>query len=313
MRNSYLYQMKELFLRDGRLRSGWRVFSYVVASRLLLFAFSLFIGLIFAAYYIMQGSSPTDVGPQVVALLTTLPGLTAVEILQLGITIGAIYFWRHLVDKRSVRSLGIRLTSGWWREFLLGAILVALMWTFIFVFAVSSLSVSVESMRLAPASLLTRLGLSLVLVILIGFNEELDARGYVLQNLAEGIGFPGAILVSAIYFGILHLLNPGAGLASTIGVALFGVLAALGYWATGHIWMPIGMHAAWNLFEGPIYGFLVSGANLGGVFVLRVNGPEWVTGGTFGPEAGALTIVPMVIMIGAVYFWGLGRKPAQPL
>ena len=89
---------------------------------------------------------------------------------------------------------------------------------------------------------------------------------------------------------------------------MFGVLAALAYWATGRLWMPIGMHAAWNLFEGPVFGFLVSGIKVGGLFLLKDNGPEWVTGGRFGPEAGLLTIVPLLIMIGAVYLWGLGQK-----
>jgi membrane protease YdiL (CAAX protease family) len=300
--------MMNLFLREGRLRSGWRVVSYVLISRLALVALAVLVGLLLAFYLISQGTSFGGLSQRMMDILTALPGLTIAEIIQLALTVGLVYLWRRRVDKRSFGSLGIRFKRGWWQEFLLGAGLVGLMWTFMFLLALSTMSISIEGIRIDPTSLAGGLGLGLAFNILVGLNEELDARGYILQNLAEGVGFAPAVLVSAVYFGALHLLNPGASAASTLGVALFGVLAALGYRATGQLWMPIGMHAAWNFFEGPIYGFLVSGVNMGGVFTLRVNGPEWLTGGSFGPEAGALTMAPMVIMIGAVYFWGLGRR-----
>jgi membrane protease YdiL (CAAX protease family) len=299
--------MKNIFFRSGRLRSGWRVFSYVVVSRLLLFAVFLPVGVVLAGYLVSQGIAADVLPGRLMEILTTLPALAAAEVIQLGVTFAIVYVWRRRADKKSFLSLGFGHTHGWWQELSLGIGLVALMWTFIFVFALSSMSISIEGMRIDPASLVGGVGLGLAFVVLVGLNEELDARGYVLQNLSEGVGFTRAVVVSALYFGFLHLLNPGASLPSTLGVTLFGVLSALGYWATGRLWMPIGMHAAWNFFEGPIYGFLVSGINVGGLFVLQVNGPEWLTGGRFGPEAGLLTMVPMLIMIGAIYLWGRGR------
>jgi membrane protease YdiL (CAAX protease family) len=300
--------MKNLFLREGRLRSGWRVVSYILVSRLALLAVSVFLGLLLALYLTSQGTTPEGLSQRMMDILTALPSLTVAEIIQLALTLGFVYLWRRILDKRSLGSLGINPKRGWWQEILLGASLVGLMWGFMFVLALSTMSISIVGMKIDPASLVQGLGLGLGFNILVGLNEELDARGYILQNLAEGVGFAPAVLVSAVYFGALHLLNPGASALSTLGVALFGVLAALGYWATGQLWMPIGMHAAWNFFEGPIFGFLVSGVHMGGVFVLHINGPEWLTGGSFGPEAGALTMVPLVIMIVAVYLWGLGRR-----
>ncbi len=302
--------MRQLFVRDGRLRSGWRVLSYIVVSLLLLFGFTILIELGLTAYLIAQGTAFDHLQERLFQILTTLPALTLSEIMQLALTLGTVYVWRRWLDKKSFRSLGIQVTSGWWQELVLGASLVGLTWTFIFVFSLSSSAVSIEGEHFDLSWLIGGLGLGLVLNVLIGLNEELNARGYVLQNLTEGVGFMPAVVISALYFGALHLLNPGASAASTLGVALFGVLAALGYRATGRLWMSIGMHAAWNLFEGPIYGFPVSGLNLGGLFVLRVNGPDWLTGGRFGPEAGALTMVPLLVLITAVYLWGRGRKRA---
>jgi membrane protease YdiL (CAAX protease family) len=300
--------MRNLLLRDGRLRSGWRIVSYIIVSRLLVFTLSvvgvLGLGLVLTA----QGTTPGHLLDQLFQILTALPALTVTAILQFGVTVAIVYLWRRRLDRKSFRSLGIQATPGWWQEFLLGAVLIGLMWTFIFVFSLSSAAVSIEGLRIDSTTLLGGVGLGLAFNIFVGLNEELDARGYVLQNLSEGVGFAPAVLISAIYFGALHLLNPGASMASTLGVALFGVLAALGYWATGQLWMSIGMHAAWNFFEGPVFGFLVSGVNLGGLFVLRVNGPDWLTGGRFGPEAGALAMVPLLILIAAVYLWGRGRR-----
>lgn len=301
--------MKTIFVREGRLRSGWRVFSYVVASRLLLVILLSVVGIALSIFLLGQGVAPDALTNRLFELLTGLPALTVVEALQLGLTLVMVYFWRHFLDKKSFRSLGLRLSPGWWKDMLLGASLVGLIWTFIFVLAFSAKAVTVTAIRIEPAFLMQVVGLGLVFNLLVGLNEEIDARGYVLQNLTQGAGFVPAIMISALYFGAMHLLNPGAGPYSTLGVTLFGILAALGYWATGRLWMPIGMHAAWNFFEGSIFGFLVSGINLDGVIALQVKGPDWVTGGQFGPEGGILTMVPLLIMIGAVYLWGRGRRP----
>jgi CAAX amino terminal protease family. len=155
----------------------------------------------------------------------------------------------------------------------------------------------------AREAILGTLVLGLLFNILVSLTEEADARGYVLQNLAEGIRFMPAMLVSSFYFSALHLLNPSAGIASTLGIFFAGILLALGYAATRRLWFPIGMHAAWNFAEGPLFGFPVSGLDMGGLFRLHITGPEWWTGGAFGPEAGALTIVVEIGLIVGLWWW----------
>jgi CAAX protease family protein len=304
--------MKQLFIRDGRLRSGWRLASFIVVSQLLQLVLSIPIGIVIGAYFVAQGIAPTELGAYLTALVTDFTRVPALffasELVVLIVTLGVVYVWRHRLDKQSFRSLGFQLTSGWWQEFLLGAGIIAITWLVIFAFALVTTTVSIQATRFNVAALLGGLGLGLAYNLLVGLTEELDARGYVLQTLAEGVKFAPAVILSALYFGVRHLLNPGADWASALGTGLFGVLAALAYWSTGRLWMPIGMHAAWNLFEGPVFGFLVSGIHMGGLFVLRVNGPAWLTGGSFGPEAGALTIVPQLVLIVIVYLWGRARR-----
>ena len=59
------------------------------------------------------------------------------------------------------------------------------------------------------------------------------------------------------------------------------MFCALYAW-TGRLWVPIGVHLAWNLAQGYLFGATVSGGNLGGSILLstaRPGAPAWLTGG----------------------------------
>ena len=88
----------------------------------------------------------------------------------------------------------------------------------------------------------------------------------------------------------------------------------------GSIWTPIGLHAAWNWFEGWVFGFPVSGTLRESLLVLDIRGPAWATGGAFGPEGGALGLAAMALV--AALLWLLRdrlprvspplKRPADP-
>jgi len=42
---------------------------------------------------------------------------------------------------------------------------------------------------------------------------------------------------------------------------------------------------------------------MGGLFRLKITGPDWWTGGAFGPEAGALAIVVEIGLIVGLWLW----------
>jgi CAAX protease family protein len=296
--------MKECFIRDGRLRSGWRVLSFLIVYIVLLFVISLAIGAALAVFLLTQGSFANQLGPQINSLLSGSPLVFAAEAAQFVLTLVLVWLWRRWLDKKTFRTLGFGQPPRWWKEALFGAIVIAITWSGIFAFSLGTSSVTVTSLRLDPGTVAGALGLGLTLNVLVGFNEETLFRGYIFTNLEEGLPLILAIIISGLIFGAAHLLNPGANAASTFGVALFGVLAAVSYWATGRLWMAIGMHVAWNFFEGPVFGFLVSGLNMGSVVTLHVNGPAWLVGGQFGPESGALTMAPQLVLIVLVYLWG---------
>jgi uncharacterized protein len=145
---------------------------------------------------------------------------------------------------------------------------------------------------LGTGATLSALGHAALLCLAIGVFEEVLFRGVVFRLLEQGLGTWAALGLSALLFGFIHLANPGASTHSALAIALeAGVLVAAAYVATRSLWVPIGLHTAWNYFEGPVYGARVSGLSLPSVLDVRWDGPTWLSGGAFGPEAGLPAIV----------------------
>ena len=58
------------------------------------------------------------------------------------------------------------------------------------------------------------------------------------------------------------------------------------YKCSGTLWLPIGIHWAWNYVQGNVLGFAVSGSQVNDkIFSSIIVGPDWLTGGIFGAEA----------------------------
>jgi uncharacterized protein len=133
-----------------------------------------------------------------------------------------------------------------------------------------------------------------------GIGEETIFRGVLYRISEEGLGTWGALIISALFFGGAHLNNPNATTWSAVAIAIeAGILLALVFHLTRSLWVVIGLHAAWNFSEGPIYGFAVSGFNVKSIIVPSITGSDWVTGGKFGVE-GSVVAVGVSACISAV-------------
>jgi membrane protease YdiL (CAAX protease family) len=158
----------------------------------------------------------------------------------------------------------------------------------------------------SPQADLRVLAAGVVVFIAGGVLEELCFRGYLLQNFWEGLGLVPAIIVSSLLFACLHLGNPSAlvsPLPTLAGLLFFAAWACCSLLWTRSLWLALGAHVAWNLFEGPVFGFPVSGLLMPSrTVVIQQNvGPAWLTGGPFGPEAGASALFAMAI--GFLVLW----------
>lgn len=148
-----------------------------------------------------------------------------------------------------------------------------------------------------------------VLVVLLGWvvqggGEEVVMRGWVLPVLGARYRPWVGLLVSSILFSFMHALNPGLSVLALVNLALFGVFAGLYAMREGSLWGISALHTVWNWVQGNIFGLAVSGTETGGgmLFNLQTAGPDWVTGGAFGPEGGAAVSVVLAFGILAVLF-----------
>ncbi len=139
-----------------------------------------------------------------------------------------------------------------------------------------------------PLELLT----AFLLFLLVAVGEEIIFRGVLFRWIDEKWGFAVALTVSALLFGMMHLPQPGATLWSSFAIAVeAGLLLGAAYKYSGTLWLPIGIHWAWNFTQGNIFGFEVSGADAGDSLIHPVvGGPDILTGGDFGAEASVITV-----------------------
>ncbi|MFZ1756150.1 MAG: CPBP family intramembrane glutamic endopeptidase [Caldilineaceae bacterium] len=285
---------------EGRLRAGWR---------LLLFA--LILAVVTPFVQILLGWATE-------ALLDALPSALALEISRavdglsvvLSIT-GGVAVAGRLVDRRGFVDFGFHLRREWWTDFGFGLALGGLLMAGIFAAEWVLGWVTVTDIWHSPGGLSFPVAIltPLFAFLFVGYYEELLVRGYLLRNLAEGLGFGPiasrwalvlAWLLTSALFGFLHAGNPNATFVSSFNIGLAGLFLGLGILLTGELAIPMGLHITWNFFQGNIFGFPVSGTRVGDATLLaiRQGGPAQWTGGAFGPEAGLIGL--LAIGLGSV-------------
>ncbi len=133
---------------------------------------------------------------------------------------------------------------------------------------------------------------TVVMAIMPGFMEELLFRGILFRYIEEFGGSWTALIVTSSLFGAGHIMNPGATAFSSFAIAVeAGVLLGGAYMLTRSLWMPMGLHAAWNFTQGEIFDVPVSGIDQHGLVTAKMSGPELLSGGTFGLEASLIALV----------------------
>jgi uncharacterized protein len=128
-----------------------------------------------------------------------------------------------------------------------------------------------------------------VFFLIAAFFEDFLTRGYSQWVLSRGMHFWPAAAVLSMLFGVLHLRNPGETCVGIAGVIAIGLFFCLTLWRTGTLWWAIGFHMAWDWGESFLYSVPDSGGMVPGHLLnSSLNGPEWLTGGSAGPEASYL-------------------------
>ena len=145
--------------------------------------------------------------------------------------------------------------------------------------------------------------LSVVLFVIVAFNEELLFRGYILGNLMLSMNRWVALLVSSFFFALVHMGNAHITLLSFCSILFAGLLLGLPYIFTRSLWLPLALHFSWNYFQGTIFGFSVSGNAEYSLITQTRQGDTMLNGGAFGFEGSILAVVFLAIAIAALSFY----------
>jgi len=146
---------------------------------------------------------------------------------------------------------------------------------------------------------------AIILFLGVAVGEEMIFRGVIFRMIDERWNTTIAFIVSALLFGFMHAPNNGATWWSSVAIAIeAGLMLAAAYKWSGTLWLPIGIHWAWNYVQGNIYGIAVSGTDAGeSILVTTTAGPDIITGGPFGAEASIIAVIYGII-ITAVFLTG---------
>jgi membrane protease YdiL (CAAX protease family) len=142
-----------------------------------------------------------------------------------------------------------------------------------------------------------------------GIFEETLFRGVLLRQLERLVGTWWALAATSVLFGGLHMINPDATWVGAISIMVeAGVLLGGAYLYTRRLWLPAGIHAAWNFTQGWVFSVPVSGTGQPiGLLVTERHGPQWLTGGDFGLEA-SMAAVAVATAAGLALLWAAYRK-----
>ncbi|MEP7213706.1 MAG: type II CAAX endopeptidase family protein [Acidobacteriota bacterium] len=204
------------------------------------------------------------------------------------------------------KALGAAFSKGWLRHFILGSLVGAASLTFAvgiaYVFGNFTLEFNREASFRQIATALTG---SLLILSLAAAFEEAFFRGYMFQTLARSGLAWFAIVLTAVFFGAVHLGNPAVSSISTADTVVAGILFGIAYLKTRDLWFPFGIHLMWNWMQGSVFGIEVSGlTELSSVSIFKEidRGPDWLTGGTYGIEGGIASTAALIITVLFIYY-----------
>lgn len=282
-----------IFMGPNGIRAGWRLLLFLV----------FFIAFGFVINFVLHHV------PSFVAWANNQSGAAlnaSFQIATEGLMVVGLFFsvWvMSKIEKRSFADYGLPLNEAFGKRFWQGIPFGFLALSLLLVVIATLHGFSLGGAEIGGAQAVKYGTLFGVCFILVGIFEEFSFRGYMQATLGSGIGFwPAAILLS-ILFGAIHLGNPGEAKIGGLMAGSFGLVAAFSLWRTGNLWFPIGMHAAWDWSETYFYGVPDSGLiTTGRLFNSSSHGPNWLTGGTVGPEGSYLVFPVLVLICVVVYF-----------
>ena len=274
------------------IRLGWlRALLFFIASFI---TSQIFAGIGMVVALLISGFDISTLSNQdaIIDELNKINFLLLLKIIEFFALMFCLWLFMKFIDRKPLMSLGLKY-EGFQQDFkfglILGAGLIAIGFFSLFILGY----VRVESFSLPFLDIV----LYFILFVVVAFHEEIMLRGYILRSLMESMNRYLALAISSLIFMTVHLLNPNISFLGVVNLFLAGIVLGIYYVHKSNLWLPIGMHLTWNFFQGPIFGFEVSGIKSQSLIKQTVNGSDLITGGKFGFEASLLATVLIVVVI----------------
>ena len=115
-------------------------------------------------------------------------------------------------------------------------------------------------------------------------------------------GWKMALIVTSVIFGLMHIGNPGADGESILAVTVAGFFLGAVLLATRSLYAAGMAHFAWNWVMAGGLHIAVSGLPAKDPDYRTIEtGPDWLTGGLWGPEGGFAAVAVMFVAIFYLY------------
>jgi len=293
-----------------RIKSGWlRATLFFIASFI---TSQIFAGIGLVLIMLASGFDLAALTNQefIMEELNRINFFLALKIIELLAVMLCVWLFIRFIDRKPLKSIGLNLKgyeNDLYLGLALGAGLIAIGFFILFILGYISINHSLDHSSFSFGSFI----LYFILFVVVSFHEEIMMRGYVLNNLMQSMNRYVALSISSIIFMSIHLFNPNINFLPALNLFLAGIVLGIYYIHKSNLWLPIGMHLTWNFFQGPVFGFEVSGIETESIIkqtkaitstINTVNDApitrnELLTGGSFGFEGSILATIGIIIMI----------------
>jgi membrane protease YdiL (CAAX protease family) len=251
----------------------WRLVLRHPVSSMIGAAMAMFLSLALS-FALMEAMLPKD-------MVSAWNNLVAALVCALG-----YWAYANLVERRAVNELSCSGAIGEWARgvalgVLLGMLTLAPLWG-LGVYRLEGVGNGFRLLKQIPE------------MVLVSVFEELLIRGVLFRIAEQAWGSRRALVLSTVLFVAAHL--PGEiSLMGVLVTAAASVAFTAAYQLSRRLWLPMGMHFAWNYLFSAVFSVPVSGHEANGWLYGSMSGPKWLSGGAYGVEASAMALLVWVV------------------
>ena len=151
--------------------------------------------------------------------------------------------------------------------------------------------------------------LSIATLLIGSLAIEIALRGFLFQRLIAAFGPVVAAILLSLFAAVAAAFRPNVTALAVAVAFVLNLVLCTAYLRTHALWLGWGLRFAWIAATAVLLGLPIAGdVSLTSVVATSVTGPVWLTGGAYGPDAAALTL--LVLMLGLFPLFRITRDYA---